>query len=272
MDSVILLDKEEGITSFRSLGEVKRRIDRKTGHAGTLDSFASGLMIAMTGSCTKLNPYFMGLDKTYVAVFRLGAETDTLDPEGGIIFPENGEVPEKTGIKEEDIRKVIDEKLKGKILQAPPRFSAVHVDGKRAHALARSGEDFEIPEREVTVYSFDILSWEDPLLTISVKVSKGTYVRSLARDLGHLLGTGAYVTNLRRMKIGPFSVTEAQSVDEFLSKGKEEAIVSTFNLVDRLASYKGISRPKPLLGTDGKIASFTIENDAGKTLSFGGGK
>ena len=200
--SLLLLYKKAGITSFSSLKPVKRTIDRKVGHAGTLDKFAEGLMIVLTGSYTKLNPLLSELDKRYEATIMFGSETSTLDPEGDVVA--TAEAPHL-----DTIRKVLEEQFLGTIVQSPPVYSAVHIDGKRAYRLARSGEDVKMPEREITIFSLDILTWESPLLRVAVHCSKGTYIRSLARDIAVSCGSRGHLIALKRTAIGPFSLDEA---------------------------------------------------------------
>lgn len=205
-DAVVLLDKGEGVTSFACLNYVKRNVNRKTGHCGTLDRFATGLLIACCGKYTKKVPLFMGMDKTYVAQIEFGKETDTLDPEGEVIA--TSDVP-----KLETVIQAV-EKLKGQIMQVPPVFSALHVNGKRSYELVRQGKEVTLEARPVTIYDARIISFEKNLLDIELKVSKGTYIRSYARDLGLLCGSRAYVTKLRRTQIGPFSVDMAVAYND----------------------------------------------------------
>ena len=199
--TVTLIRKDSGVTSFSSLRYVKKHVNKKTGHCGTLDKFATGLLIACCGKYTKKVPLFMGLDKEYVAVIEFGTETDTLDPEGKIT--ERASVPSF-----ETIRKNV-EMMTGTVMQAPPAYSALHVDGKRSYELARKGLVVQPEKRPVVIHRAEILNWSSPYLTLRLNVSKGTYVRSYARDLGLACGSRGYVTALERTKIGPFSVSEA---------------------------------------------------------------
>ena len=208
--AVLLIHKPSGVTSFSSLKPIKREIARKVGHAGTLDRFAQGLMIVLTGSCTKLNPLFSELDKRYRAVISFGSETSTLDPEGPVIA--EAPVPSLKVIES-----VISDQFTGTIVQTPPAYSAVHVDGKRAYKLAREGKDVEIPSRMVTIFDLSIISWESPLLTIDVHCSKGTYIRSLARDIGKACHSCAHLIALERTAIGPYTLDEAADVQDIPS-------------------------------------------------------
>jgi tRNA pseudouridine55 synthase len=206
-NGVILVDKPAGITSFQTLGAIKKiACTGKVGHAGTLDKFATGLLVVATGWCTRLAPWFTGLDKQYRATIRFGEETDTLDPEGEVIgtagIPKNAEVA-----------RVIKDFL-GPIEQVPPVYSAVHISGERAHRLARAGKPVELQPRRVEISAIEIQSFEPPDMVICVHCSKGTYIRSLARDIGKAAGSRAHVIALRRTHVGPFLVENAVAPDE----------------------------------------------------------
>ena len=196
-----LMDKKEGITSFSSLSSVKREAKgSKVGHAGTLDKFASGLMIVLIGQATRLNPVFSSMGKSYIAEITFGMETDTLDPEGTVI--RTAPVP-----AEEEIRRVLPS-FCGRQKQVPPMYSAIHVDGRRAYREARSGREVEMPEREISIESIELLSFDGTRAVISASVSKGTYIRALARDIGERAGSAAYVSALRRTSIGPYTLSD----------------------------------------------------------------
>jgi len=199
--SILLVHKPSGVTSFTSLGSIKRTVDPKVGHAGTLDKFAEGLMIVLTGSMTKLNQVFSTMDKRYRATIVFGKETDTLDPEGEVIA--TAEVPSL-----EQIQGAIPQFL-GEIQQSPPQYSALHIGGKRASKLAREGKVVVMEKRPVSVYSFELVSFENNLLVADIHVSKGTYIRSLARDLALECNSRGYLVNLVRTQIGPFMLEDA---------------------------------------------------------------
>jgi len=199
---VVFINKPSGITSFKSLDTIKRKLGtKKIGHTGTLDKFASGVMIVLSGQMTRLADYFTSMDKEYEAVFTFGRETSTLDPEGDVI-----------AVSDVPSLKTIRENLKsftGDISQYPPAFSAVHVNGKRAYELARDGKDVALKKRDVTVYGFEITDWNPPELSVRIRCSKGTYVRSLARDLGRSCGSNAFVSELARTKVGKVGLEDA---------------------------------------------------------------
>jgi tRNA pseudouridine55 synthase len=207
--ALILLNKPPGVTSFKALEEVKN-VYKKVGHTGTLDKFAEGLLVILTGPFTKLNPLITPLDKSYIATIKFGQETDTLDPEGEVIA--EGPIPNLLQI-EGAIKK-----FTGPFMQIPPLYSALHVEGERAHRLARGGLEFEIPPREVEVYSSDLLSWDPPYLKLKVHCSKGTYIRSLARDIALEVNSRAHLTNLVRVSIGPYNLDEATSAPSLCSQ------------------------------------------------------
>ena len=220
-NAVLLVDKAEGITSFDCLSRIKRNINRKTGHCGTLDKFAHGLLVVLCGCYTHMVPAFMGLDKTYEAVIEFGKMTATLDPEGEVL--ETAPVP-----SEEAVRKAV-EAMVGPMDQVPPVYSAIHVNGKRSYQMAREGKtEPQLEARPIVIHSAEILSWKAPYLSVRLHVSKGTYIRSYARDIGHACGSCAYVKSLYRTKIGPFSVDEAFRFDDTQSMsmplGSEELL------------------------------------------------
>ncbi|AEV28269.1 tRNA pseudouridine 55 synthase [Sphaerochaeta pleomorpha str. Grapes] len=224
--SILLVNKPSGITSFSSLNTIKRTVDPKVGHAGTLDKFAQGLMVALTGSMTKLNVLFSTMDKRYRATICFGSETDTLDPEGEIVatspIPSYDEIQQamKTFI--------------GEIEQQPPQYSALHIDGKRASALAREGKMVEMASRPVTIYSFEPVSFDGCNLVADVHVSKGTYIRSLARDLALACNSRAHLVDLVRTQIGPFLLEEAVCSDD--RKALVESMGNTDSLMKRVPS------------------------------------
>ena len=211
-DQIILVDKPAGISSFGIVAKIRRELKEefghkiKVGHTGTLDPFATGLLILLSGKMTKKSNEFLKLDKIYEAELKLGFVSSTGDPEGEIQQYSDNLCPK---------RKTVESVLRsftGKITQTPPRFSAIKINGERAYKLARKGADFEIPSREVEIYSIEILDYSYPTLKIRCHVSSGTYIRTLAEDIGKKLGTGAYLTALRRTKIGDYHIEDAKKV------------------------------------------------------------
>jgi tRNA pseudouridine55 synthase len=213
-DIILLIDKPTGMTSFGVVARVRRMLSVKSGkkvkvgHTGTLDPFATGLMILVVGKECKNAGSYSKLDKVYEAVIRLGQTSTTGDPEGEIrdmsdVVP-NREELEKTLIK-----------FTGEITQRPPVYSAIKIGGERAYKLARAGKSVEIPERQVTIYSLELIDYDYPEVRIRAHVSSGTYIRSLAEDIGKELGTGAYCKELRRISIADWNVADAQNLAEF---------------------------------------------------------
>ena len=207
MDEIIFVDKPAGMTSFGAVARVRRILSEregkkvKVGHTGTLDPFATGLLILMAGKATKKAMEFTKLDKVYEATICLGKTSTTGDPEGEIT---------DTGAKLPSLEEIqeITPRFIGKIKQRPPIFSAIKIDGQRAYKLARKGKEIEMPEREVEIFSLDIISYEAPYLKIRTHVSSGTYIRTLAEDLGKALGCGAYTCELRRTRISNYDIAE----------------------------------------------------------------
>ncbi len=215
-DGIILIDKDEGKTSFDAVKRIRRFLDvRKVGHAGTLDPFATGLLIVLLGQGTKLSPYLMMGDKVYLATLRLGIETDTQDLTGRVVS--RNPVPE---LEPESIGKVASGFI-GEIEQIPPLFSAVYHQGERAYELARRGIRVELQKRRVRIRSLEISSVALPDVTMMVTCSSGTYMRSLAADLGRELGTGAHLKSLRRLCSGPFHVKDALKLETLMHLPRE---------------------------------------------------
>lgn len=212
---ILLIDKPAGLTSFGVVARVRRKLTQeigrkiKVGHAGTLDPFATGLLILLIGKATKKAEEFLKLDKVYEATIRLGAISTTGDPEG--------EIQESKKLTNPPLRTKVEIVLKsfvGKIEQTPPSFSAIKISGQRAYKLARRGEKIQMPTRKVQIYEIKILEYSYPILKISCHVSSGTYIRTLAEDIGKKIGVGAYATQLRRLKIGDWTVKEAKTLEE----------------------------------------------------------
>ncbi len=203
----LLIDKPAGPTSNNVLQQIKRVLKGslgtrvKFGHAGTLDSFASGLLLVLAGNSTRLTPWFMHQTKEYDAVFRFGVETDTLDPLGTITV--ECDPPTK-----EQLVSVLPQ-FEGSIMQVPPQYSAVHSRGERAYRQVMRGEQPDLKARPVMVERCSLQWWDGKSARCSIRCSAGTYVRALARDIGLACGSRAYVEALRRTRIGPFSIEDA---------------------------------------------------------------
>ena len=211
MTGFIILDKPEGITSFIG-GAIVRRVtgEKKTGHTGTLDPMATGVLPVAVGNATRFIELLPSHDKGYRASFRLGTTTDTLDITGTVLTTSDN-IPD-----EEEVKKAISH-FQGEIEQLPPMYSAIKKDGKRLYELARQGIEVEREKRTVTIYNCDFISFENGEYTIDVKCSKGTYIRSLVSDIGAMLGCGAVMTSLRRTLSNGFSIEESHTEDELKS-------------------------------------------------------
>lgn len=203
---IILLNKRAGVTSYDEIRYLKKKLGPvKIGHGGTLDKFADGLLVILVGYMTRFNQYLLPLKKRYSAQYTFGKETETLDPEGGVVH--EAPVPEKHAV--EDVLKGFT----GTIQQVPPAYSAVHVEGERAYRRARAGRNVEMPSRTVTIYALSMDQWDPPNARFSVLCSKGTYIRSLARDIGAACGSRAYVSALTRTEVGSFRLQDAVSAE-----------------------------------------------------------
>lgn len=213
----ILINKPTGWSSFDVVNKIKKALKiKKIGHSGTLDPFADGLLILVTGKKTKEAGRFQNLPKTYVGTIALGQTTDTLDTEGEIT--ERKPVPPLTS---EKIAALLSRFL-GESLQTPPVYSALKLNGRRAYKLARENRDVELAPRKIHIYALELLDFSKAELTIRVHCSKGTYVRALARDIAKSLGTVGFLKSLTRTEIGPFSLEEALEVDAFIDTVKRK--------------------------------------------------
>jgi len=240
MDGILLVDKPRGWTSFDVVAKVRSTIRQslshqvtqsnsqalgdygtnglstkapkvRVGHTGTLDPLATGLLVLLVGKATKQAPELSKLDKTYEATIQLGATSTTGDAEGEITptkLHSNG----RSSVSVTEVEKVLLGFV-GEIEQIPPAYSAIKVDGQRAYKLARQGKEVKIEPRNVKVYSLQLTGYSYPELKITVHVSSGTYIRTLAEDIGKTLGTGAYLTNLNRTKVGQFDLKDAVNIE-----------------------------------------------------------
>lgn len=223
MNGVLAVDKPAGPTSHDVVAAARRALRlRRIGHTGTLDPFATGLLLLCLGPATRLAEYLTGMDKRYEAVARLGVRTDTLDATGEA-SPEDERWRE---LSAGEIRAAFEAEA-GTRLQEPPAFSAKRIGGRRAHELAREGEAVRPDPVEVSIHSLDVASIEGPLVRFAVECSSGTYVRAVARDAGERLGVGAHLTELRRTAIGRFTVDEALGLDALDDPAAVERAVMT---------------------------------------------
>ncbi len=209
MDGLILIDKEAGMTSrdvSNSIGKLFKT--KKVGHLGTLDPFAEGLLPVFIGKATKIIPYIDDSKKTYIATLKLGEETDTLDNTGKVI-----KTSSKVEVSDKEIEDAFITLLKSST-QKVPSYSAKHVNGKRLYEVARSGKETPSIEKDIKIYSLDLLKNEVPYISFRVTVSKGTYIRQIASDLATLLDSCAYLTSLKRESISNFDITQAKKLSQ----------------------------------------------------------
>ncbi len=278
----LLFDKPAQVTSFAALKAVRKKYpDSKVGHSGTLDSFATGLLIVLVGQYSRLAPWFLGLDKVYQASFQFGSSTDTLDPVGR--EDARGPIPDEALIRKSLAR------FTGPIEQVPPRYSALHVDGQRASDLALKGRDFELKARPVTIYALELEAYDEASGKGEFRIhcSSGTYVRALARDIARACGTCAYVSSLRRTQVGPFSVGQVEEGKDFslntlnpdaasalglgilkLEKGQIPLFSNGFGpLLSKLSGSARMDKDLAVFGPDSKFCGI-VRNSQGK-LSYG---
>lgn len=257
-NDIILIDKPAGWTSFDVVAKMRGKIraeytingikptkkQLKVGHAGTLDPFATGLLIILLGDACKKAGEYLKLDKTYEFTAKLGEVSTTGDPEGEIVeygkwnmekrVPEGAVIPDVIRDPDNDSEqseskmtptldevKAALEKFTGQITQIPPAFSAIKINGQRAYKLAREGKSVDIPARQVTINRLELVSYEYPLLKAVCDVSSGTYVRTLVEDIGKELGTGAYCQQLRRTRIADYSINDAKIIEDYFKSSTE---------------------------------------------------
>lgn len=223
---IVLIDKPAGISSFGVVARVRGQLSRqagkkvKVGHTGTLDPFATGLLILVVGDYCKRAGEFSKLDKTYEATMRLGQTSSTGDPEGEITDVSNRQ-PSR-----EEIEAALA-KFRGEIQQTPPAYSAIKINGQRAYKLARKGEVVEMPVRTVKISRLELVNYNYPEVKIVCDVSSGTYIRTLVEDVGQVLHAGAYTTNLCRTRIGEWLISGASSLDEQVAVSEDESILGS---------------------------------------------
>lgn len=233
-DGIILLDKPKGLSTAHCSRQIGKALAQKTGHTGTLDPMASGLIIVMVGRTTKAAPWLTGLDKEYEATIRLGQITNTADTEGKVIE----EKP--VNVDAERIEAFL-ESFQGRISQTPPAYSALKHKGKPLYKYARRGIAVDIKPRDIEIYDIEFIEFDSPLLKIRTRVSSGAYIRSLAVDIGQKAGCGAHLVELRRTEIGNFSIEDSIGFDDAIQKitaDKTDEVLIALN--DALSFYPTI--------------------------------
>jgi tRNA pseudouridine55 synthase len=220
-DGILVLDKPAGISSAYAVTRIKRMLPRgtKVGHAGTLDPFATGVLLVLVGKATKRCEELMGQPKRYLSTIKLGVTTETLDPTSPEITEPDPPVPGQC-----DIAAILPRFI-GTIQQVPPAYSALWRDGKRAYDLARAGKPVELEPRPVTIYAIDLLLYSYPMLELDIQCGRGTYIRSLARDIAAALGTIGHLASLRRTAVGPYTVDRATTLASLTAESVAAAIL-----------------------------------------------
>lgn len=244
---MVFLDKSVNCSSFAALASLKRVFGTKrVGHTGTLDPFASGLMIALVGGATRCAQLFSELDKQYEAVFSFGTETVTDDLMGDVT---RSSPPPSF----DRIQRAL-QRFRGEIEQRPPAYSAIHIDGVRAHKLAREGREVDVPTRRITVHELSVRAITDTEIAVLIHCSSGTYVRSIARDLGRETGSAAHVRSLRRTAVGPFAVEEAVS-QQTVALSDLHAVLPALERLGSLARYELSDEELALVRNGGRLTT-----------------
>lgn len=264
MNGILLVDKAADMTSHDVVAYIRKHFQiKKVGHAGTLDPFATGLLILCLGQATKIAQYLVDCDKEYLAVLKLGETTDTQDCTGQVL--EGRDIP---ALKKEDISKTF-EQFVGEISQIPPMFSAKKVQGKRLYELARAGKTVERKARNVTIHELEFLEMSLPYLRFRVLCSKGTYIRTLAHDIGEVLGCGAHLTELRRTRIGQFALSEAYSLEQLTLIAKQQDKEHYLLPMDEALSFlPAVTIPEPALIRLVKGTKISLSPSEIETLSI----
>jgi tRNA pseudouridine55 synthase len=235
LGGVLLIDKSSGPSSFDVIRRVRKHLRiKKVGHTGTLDPMATGLMVLCLGHATRVVPYLTAEDKVYDAVIRLGVTSDTYDAEGTITRIQSDETV--CALSSETIHKALSS-FDGWIEQVPPMFSAIKIDGERLYAKARRGETVDVPARRVRIDECRILDHSGVELSVRIACSKGTYIRSIAHDLGQMLGTGGMLIGLRRHKVGALSLENAIALDALDELTPEALLDRCLSIGDALCAW-----------------------------------
>ena len=259
MDGIIVVNKQKGCTSHDVVNKVKRIVNKKVGHTGTLDPLATGVLPLLIGKGTLCSKYLINHDKIYEVSLKLGISTDTMDAEGKVI--EEKEVSSDL-ISKENIEKVLSNFI-GEQEQIPPMYSAIKVAGKKLYEYARKGQEVEIPKREIEIYNIELVGINKVSKEIEFKVScsKGTYIRSLCIDIAKALGTIGYMSGLERLQVGEFKIENAIKIDENTTKEYiEEHIIGIEELFEKNPKIE-INQKKLLLFLNG--VKLSIESEDG---------
>ena len=272
MNGILVVNKPRGMTSHDVVGRVRRiAMQKRVGHAGTLDPMATGVLLICLGRATRVAEYLSGSDKTYRAVIRLGEETDTYDAEGQVT------ATRPVNVTETELRETL-ERFSGEIDQVPPMYSALKRNGQPLYKLARKGIEVERSARRVTVYENALREWQSPDVTIDVRCSAGTYIRSLAHDMGKMLGCGAHLTALTRLASGSFAIDEAVKLQDLEGRPDLEGLLRPLDaalqnlpaltLDAEQSRCVTLGQAIPFDGTSGSSDLFRVYNSGGALLAI----
>lgn len=256
MQGLLLINKPADITSFKAVAAIRRATNtKKVGHTGTLDPLATGVLPILVGKATSLTPYLLNADKKYIATVKTGITTDTLDITGNILSKS------EPSFSKEELLSAID-KFTGKILQTPPIFSALKKDGVPLYKLARAGKEVEIEKREITIYSIKLLEFNDDFsFKIEVHCSKGTYIRSLCRDIGEYLSCGAVMSGLVRTATGPFILDNCANLDTLNEENVKDFLLSEELAVAHLPELSVTKKQAIRFSNGGKLSFERLGNN-----------
>jgi tRNA pseudouridine55 synthase len=258
---ILNIAKPSGATSRQVVDHVVALVrPDKAGHAGTLDPLATGVLVVCVGKATRLIDWIHDLPKSYRARFLLGRQSNTDDVTGDVVM-----IPDAPAVSREAVESVLP-RFVGRIAQAPPRYSAVHVGGNRAYELARRGEEFELPAREIEVARIEILRFEYPVLEITIDCGSGTYIRSLGRDIGQALGSGAVLSALVRTQVGPYRLEDATEPGELTSETLDRRLLPAVTAVDHLPKYSAAAADDARIRT-GRPLDAAPPLDAGREIA-----
>ena len=267
MDGIIIVNKPKGCTSHDVVSKVRRIVKEKVGHTGTLDPLATGVLPLLIGKGTLCSKYLINHDKEYEVSLKLGIETDTMDAEGNVL--EKKEVDDSIWLKE-NIEKVLKEFV-GKQEQRPPMYSAIKVAGKKLYEYARRGEKVEVPKREIEIYSIELVAINkiSKEIEFNVSCSKGTYIRSLCTDIAKALGTIGYMSGLKRLKVGEFTLKNSITVDDSLDKEKIEKHIITIEELFKNKEKITLDSKKLILFLNGVKLSFENKDEIYRIYNSG---
>ena len=267
MDGIIIVNKPKGCTSHDVVSKVRRIVKEKVGHTGTLDPLATGVLPLLIGKGTLCSKYLINHDKEYEVSLKLGIETDTMDAEGNVL--EKKEVDDSIWLKE-NIEKVLKEFV-GKQEQRPPMYSAIKVAGKKLYEYARRGEKVEVPKREIEIYSIELVAINkiSKEIEFNVSCSKGTYIRSLCTDIAKALGTIGYMSGLKRLKVGEFTLKNSITVDDSLDKEKIEKHIITIEELFKNKEKVTLDSKKLILFLNGVKLSFENKDEIYRIYNSG---